>query len=291
MRKKLPPKVLVYPSKANLRAVDILRKTPPLDKAEFTFLQVDLHRAAESLEKHQREGILIWGDGNTHHLSKFFDIKEPCTKRILDNHDDYDSGYGYDEINYANHAFFSEMGGAKVELAVTKFCMAELDMGRRIKNFFKGENSRKNIERMLTLVTEHNEKFADDMPVHLSIDFDCLDYFPAYSRWMSKSGFSVDEIIESLEIAMVGNRLLRLDLGGLGKCFPMMVEPGCGSGISDIRSTPDLSGIAIYDAIQCVNEYEEDGSLEISQEIRELGSRLANHALNAYYRVLSFAMF
>ncbi len=281
MKRKRSKKVYFVPSKSNDIATRVLNAVPPLTGLDFRPLSDDPHKSAQEIQNID-EGVLIWGDGYTHHLSKFFDLPPGGLKRIVDNHDDYDTGWNLSMINYANHAFFSEMSGLEVQLSMTGWCLAKLDMEER----FQPINS-KNTRSIKDHYTEIDSSIGCDNPLQLSIDFDALEHFPSYSGWMTNSGFVLDDLVNLIEKAASTGRLERLDFGGLGAAFPMLMAIGF-SGIHDIRTEPKLSNVELIDSIELVSELENYRD-EVSE--RSLAEKILHHALHAYYRILTAYIF
>ncbi|MBU0532433.1 hypothetical protein KKB44_02985 [Candidatus Micrarchaeota archaeon] len=285
MKNPMPRLVHVQDSTSNRTAVDILKKFPPLHEVEFCFIPGNPVSASDILQTIKGRAVLIWDDGNSHLLSKFLDIPG-ATKRIIDNHDDYDSGHGFSDITYANHAFFSELSGCDIQLALTTWCRDYVNFLSRLPAA-KSKNTTKIKELTVPLDAPFN-----GAPLHLSVDLDAVLFFPAVSRWMTFDGFSGEDILSALRMAVSTGQLERLDFGGLAPGFPLLLADGFNGHIPDIRSPPDFGKTNPDDARKIARWSENASTMENNpHRLGDISTKVSHYALYLYYQILAISMF
>jgi len=177
----------------------------------FTFVPVEEKR----IKSIKGKGMLIWGDGNQHHFSRFFDLRlddpalkgdRPIIKVNVDQHEDtFEDAFGYlKKLGCGNHMLFT---------AADENFMVYLAVPRRHKW----------LAERVVLYGEHNNikylAYEDTAGLgkkkaHLTIDFDAINKFPVCPEWLSyNSCYSAEQFMDMINM-LAKMDVVRLDLGG-----------------------------------------------------------------------------
>ncbi|MFH1221740.1 MAG: hypothetical protein V1492_01510 [Candidatus Micrarchaeota archaeon] len=226
-------------NQSNQRIVAVLKTIKPL--CDVTFIQLAPERAEALIPKIPHgngfPAVFMWGDGYSHHHSFFFDkTGSSVIKRNIDAHPDWiprdvDSITSADRppLNYGNHmATSEELHKVTAQFAlpeVVKICASSELTGyiRRAMNnrMIMPQRSETLETQFYSKVVEPDTAYDRKSKIHLTIDFDSVQFFPsAAPHWVMDAGFTAPQIAAAVSKAREIGRLERLDLGGCADSLP-----------------------------------------------------------------------
>lgn len=297
MTRRMSKLVHVVESPTNRAIIEILRTKPPLNDVDFRMLPYgngDLTELARAIRAIAGEAVLIWGDGETHQLSHYFDLDHGI-KRIYDNHDDCNRPNG--KVSCANHVEFTAQTETVIQLALTRWCIGYL-IDYLSKLEAQGVDIGKfSIASIRARIINKDAGFPETAGrIHLSYDLDCLNSFPARWDWITLHGFALDDLLGSIDLATQTGLPLRLDLGGIVNGFEHLVSVMIRTGWSPGMQMPDLAGIDFDTVLRVSRLCDGMAKGELKEEPEVIVQKpenriLAEYVLYAYYSILTRTLF
>jgi len=169
----------------NKRIVKVLEK-----KFGFRCIPVKTSDAREFLPKVKGKAVLLWGDGNEHTLSYFFEKRAKYGRALKIGVDAHTDMTKYDELNCSSHFHYSGIRDHDVFVYLPHW--RGIQVGDEISLKKRGE--------------EYSHK-------HISIDLDFLGDFPVERHFSCGTG-TLDAILELLNNEL-DKKVVRFDIGGL----------------------------------------------------------------------------
>ena len=291
------PRVVHYvPTLSNQIMVEKLRTLAPLNEVTFIPLQLLGHRADrpeifshlfgpdrsdETLEDlhllkakvianlrrslPKGRATLIWGDGNQHHFSYYFDWPSngvPVFKVNLDGHLDFAKDHQNLVSGVPDYNDHVSHSGARSNYVAASLI---LSLGGTL-SFTTGKT-----------FSANQLKFSKNQHIHISTDFDAVTLFPAYCTWVTWNGFTISQIVEQVQAAKDTGELKRLDFGGLINRIPNFdIVPNYQYVVDrlDVTTAVMLTYGKIFDPRH-----------------KLIADAILTHALMCYYKILKAALF
>ncbi len=172
------------------------------------------------IENLPENSLLLWGSGDYHHVSYWFDLPQSNIKKVnIDQHSDMYMTSHDERLHCGNHFIYSVLnhnvnGSLLIPPGFVEYEVDNLRYG--VKLLTTGDLGILNFDESIVQRSLNNQN------LHLTIDLDAVNWFPAEWEYAAfGDGWDQDEFLGILENIINSNTIVRVDLGGLtSKYYP-----------------------------------------------------------------------